>query len=314
MWLPAALCFACGAAPQDRSPQPASAPAASRQEAVGAPALAPGAPSNPAPPTSAPEPTPFPCAELSCTTFANAIDAARAALSSEVRVVGFGEAHAPGHFRGRTTVKRFTEDLLPSLAARSKHLLVELLVPPKGCEKERQKVQAESDAITEGQAEENQSEYVALGHAARSHGVVPDVLHPSCEEMQAVAAADVGVLALMETIALLSQRTAERWLAEPAGERPLVLLYGGALHNDVSPREPLATWSYGPRLIELSGGHYVEVDLVVPELVGDTDSWKKFAWYGAVRSLPPGHGTTLVRVSERSFALVFAALDGTPAR
>jgi hypothetical protein len=270
----------------------------------------------PSPPAHAgvAEPDPFPCANLLCESFASVADAARAALPADVRVVGFGEAHAPSGFAAKTTVKRFTEDLLPSLAPRSKHLLVELLAPPNGCEKARQQVQAESDAITEGQSEQNQSEYVALGHAARSHGVVPDVLRPSCEEMQAVASAEVRVLQIMETIALLSLRTTERWLAEPAGERPLLLLYGGALHNDVSPREHLATWSYGPRLVELSGGHYVEIDLVLPELVGDSDSWKKFAWYEAVRALPRGHGTTLVRVSERSVALVFAVAKGTPAK
>lgn len=205
-------------------------------------------------------------------------------------------------------MQRFSEDLLPSVAPRAKRLLVELLAPPSGCEKPRQDVQAESDAITEGQSEQNQNDYVALGHAARQLGVMPDILRPTCADMRSIAAAEVRVLAIMETIARLSLSMAERWLTEPvepAQERTLLLLYGGALHNDVAPREHLETWSYGPGLIERSADRYVEVDLVVPELVQDTESWQKFLWYEAVRSLPKDHAFVLVQVSERSFALVF---------
>lgn len=257
-------------------------------------------------PSSAP-PLPFACANLTCTTFPTASDALAAALSEPVGIVGFGEAHAPSDFTARTTVRRFQEELLPALAPRAGRLLVELLVPPKGCEEQRQQVQTESDAITSGQSKDNQNEYVELGRAARELGVVPDILRPSCRDMQAIADAEVGVLVMMETIATLSVEATREWLAVTNPERRLVILYGGALHNDLSPRDNLETWSYGPRLSELSAGHYVEVDLVVPELVQDTDSWRKFVWYDAVRALAKGHGPTLVQASERSFALVFEA-------
>ena len=223
-----------------------------------------------------------------------------------MRVVGFGEAHAPSDFAGRTTVQRFSEELLPAAAPHTRRLLVELLASPGGCEKPRQDVQAESDAITEGQSEQNQNDYVALGHTARKLGVVPDILRPTCDDMRAIAAAEVRVLGIMKTIARLSIVTTERWLSEPTSEdRRLVFLYGGALHNDLAPREHLESWSYGPALADRTEGRYVEVDLVVPELVQDSESWRKFLWYQAVESLPEAHGTVLVRVSDRSFALVF---------
>lgn len=254
---------------------------------------------NPAPPQETP------CAQLRCTSYPTAAAALLAAVPQDVSVVGFGEAHTPSDYSGRTTARRFAEDLLPALAPRSRRLLVELLAPPSGCEKPRQEVQAESDVITEGQAEQNQDDYLALGHAARKLGVVPDILRPTCDEMRAIAASEVRVLAIMETIAHLSVNTTERWLTEPQAERPLVLLYGGALHNDVAPREHLESWSYGARLSARTEGRYVEVDLVVPELMQDTESWQKFLWYSAVRSLPEDHGATLVHVSDHSFALVF---------
>lgn len=249
------------------------------------------------------------CAELRCTSYTSPAQALQHPALKAARVIGFGEAHAPSGYEGRSTARRFTEDLLPHLAPQTGRLLVELLAPPSGCEAPRKDVQAESDAITEGQAEHNQSEYLRMGHAARRLGIVPDVLRPTCEDMKAIAASEVRVLAIMETIATLSARVTERWLAEPAvkqtPDRPLVLLYGGALHNDLRPRDNLENWSYGPRLVTLTADRYVEVDLVVPELALDTESWQKFHWYAALRSLPAEHGFVLVQVSEQSFALVF---------
>lgn len=253
-----------------------------------------------------PKAEPFPCAELTCTQFGSPVDATLAAIAPSVRVVGFGEAHARADSSGPTTARRFSEELLAGLAPRARHLLVELLVPPTGCEKARKEVQLESDTITKGQSEHNQNDYVELGHAARKRGVTPDILRPSCQEMQTIAKAEVGVISMMETIANLSVKTTEGWLGEPPEGRPLILLYGGALHNDVEPRPHVKSWSYGPRLSALSHGAYVELDLVVPELVQDTESWQKFHWYKAVRALPETHGATLVRVSDQSFALVFA--------
>jgi hypothetical protein len=69
-------------------------------------------------------------------------------------------------------------------------------------------------------------------------------------------------------------------------------------------------------LASLTGDCYVEVDLVIPELMQDTDSWSKFPWYRSAKALPPGHGPVLIEVAEHSFALVFApapVLSQTPA-
>lgn len=249
----------------------------------------------------------FPCAGLSCRRFASASQATRWLVQARTpRVVGFGEAHAPRGFEGVPTVVRFREQLLPVLAPRSSHLVIELLSPAPGCEPEREVVQKESDAVTSTQAEGNQSDYVALGHRARRAGVVPDILRVSCEDLQAIAqAGDLGISVMMETIARLSAAEATARLARSPPERPLVLLYGGALHNDVQPRDALASWSYGQELAKSTNGGYLEVDLLVPELVGDSESWKKFTWYDAYRSLDDLRSPVLIQMGKSSFALVF---------
>ena len=58
-----------------------------------------------------------------------------------------------------------------------------------------------------------------------------------------------------------------------------VIVYGGALHNDLAPPAERAAWSYAPELAAKSGGKLVAIDLFVPEMITDDASWKAFAWY-----------------------------------
>ncbi len=201
-------------------------------------------------------------------------------------------------------MQRFAEDLLPALAPRSSFLLVELLSPPTGCEQARAAVQKESDAVTQGQAATNQNEYVALGHTARRLGLTPEILRPGCEEMKAIETSESPIVTMMETIARLTEEEAKKLIDKAAPEKPWVLLYGGALHNDQNPRSGLRAWSYGPALSQVTDDKYVEIDLVVPELMKTTESWRKFPWYQAAAELPQGHGPVLIETSDRSFALV----------
>jgi hypothetical protein len=228
-------------------------------------------------------------------------------LASDPRVVGFGEAHAPADFAGRSTALRFTAELLPALAPRAYAVVVELLAPEPGCMPERAAAEREASAITEGQAESNQEEYLALGRQARRLGVRAEVPRADCAALRRVAeAGQEGVLVLMELVASESAALAERLLREaPEGRR--VLLYGGALHNDLTARAGLEAWSYAAALDAASRGRYAEVDLIVPELVRDTESWRRFAWYAAVTALPADHRYAVVQTGLQSFALVWPA-------
>jgi hypothetical protein len=246
------------------------------------------------------------CDRAICTEFATASEAILTLVTPGLRAIGFGEAHAREGFVGRSTVRRFSEELLPDLAPHSHFLLVELLAPPSNCEEAKREVQRESDAITEGQARENQNEYVSLGHQARQLGLLPDILRPNCQQMEAISKADPPVVKMMEAIATLTVSRVAAAAEEAAPERPLLLLYGGALHNDTRPRDGLEAYSYGKSLSRILDGGYIEVDLVVVGLMQDTESWRKFPWYGPARSLPEGHGPVLIDLGDSSFALVFA--------
>lgn len=227
-------------------------------------------------------------------------------------VIGFGEAHTPSGFTARPTVRRFSEDLLPILAPTSSALIVELLAPPSGCEAEKQATQREAEQVTQGQAETNQSDYLKLGQRSRELGVVPDILRASCGDMKAIAdAGEEGVLVMMETIARLTGAAVIERSGRAPRERPRVLAYGGALHNDQNPRPERDAWSYAKQLREATHDRYVEIDLIVPELVADTPAWQSFAWFSAYEELAPKtRGALLLETAPRSYALVFAPNDG----
>lgn len=234
-------------------------------------------------------------------------------LREKPRVIGFGEAHAPANFRGETTVHRFSTQIFPTFSEGASYLLVELLAPPaSGCDAAKKEAQKESDTITEGQSKTNQNEYLQLGTQAREQGVVPDILRASCEDMKNIASKDGGVLAYMDTIGRLFVRDISARLGQTKKARPFVVAYGGALHNDATPRPGREAWSYGPEVTAATDQAYLEVDLIVPELVQDTESWRSFPWYEAYQTLPDKSGTVLMKWGEHSYSLFFSPAAPLP--
>jgi hypothetical protein len=251
-----------------------------------------------------------PCGELSCTQFDSPGEALLAALAGDVRVVALGEAHAPRGATAPSAARRFTDDLLPLLAGRASDLLVELMMPPGGCADAAAEVREKQAPATSQQAPTNQNEYLAMGERARALGIVPDMLRPSCADLDAVRDAGEGAVeASLEMIARLSTVQAERLLdrdaRSDADRAKAVVVYGGMLHNDLDPPPERAKWSYAPALDAKTGGEIVAVDLVVPEFMVDDATWRAFPWFSRYDRARLGAKTTLFRLADRSFVLVF---------
>ncbi len=251
-----------------------------------------------------------PCGELGCRAYSSAALAFQAVLDEEKPLVlGLGEAHAQkGTEHIASSVKRFTADLLPLLQGRASDLIVELLVPDGTCVAKEKQVKKQQEKVTKPQAKENQNEYVALGHAAKKLGVIPDVLRPSCQDLDAITKAGGNDVAVMlETIERLTEKKVKELLAAnaKAGKQSVVVAYGGALHNDLEPREGMAAWSYGPAFAEHTGQRYVELDLIVPEYIKDTDSWNAQAWVKHYDPKQHGARATLFKQGPKRWVLVF---------
>jgi hypothetical protein len=281
------------------------------------PSAAPAPPATPpsaaalSPPSASSLSAGIPCGELSCRQFDSARDALLVAIAGDARVVAFGEAHAPRGATVPSAAARFTESLLPLFAGRASDLLVELMMPPQGCAAAAAEVRHKQAPATTPQAPTNQSEYLAMGDRARSLGIVPDMLRPSCADLEQVRSASGGAIeASLELIARLSTTQAERLLdrdaRSDADRDKAVLVYGGMLHDDLDPPPERAKWSYAPALEAKTGGKLVAVDLVVPEFIVDDATWRAFPWFARYDRARLGAKTTLFRVADRSFVLVFA--------
>ena len=85
--------------------------------------------------------------------------------------------------------------------------------------------------------------------------------------------------------------------------RPWIALYGGALHNDRFPDAPLAEWSYAAAVDKAANGHYIEIDIVVPELAEADEASQKQPWFPLVADAKQ---VTVWQRGERSFVIILS--------
>lgn len=222
------------------------------------------------------------CGGLGCKTYPSAAAALEAILAAEKPlVIAIGEAHAQRGAKADSSTKRFTDELLAVVQGKASDLVVEAMLPPAGCKPQVEQVREKQKAATAPQAQTNQNEYVVLGNEARKRGIVPDLLRPSCEDLDGIEkAGDAAIDASLKTIARLTVQQVDKLLArnEKLGQDRAVIAYGGALHNDLAPGPGKEDWSYAKKLMERSKGRYVEIDLFVPDFVRDDETWRKFEW------------------------------------
>ncbi|HSU39612.1 MAG TPA: hypothetical protein VLJ38_08590 [Polyangiaceae bacterium] len=282
-------------------PVPASASPSSTPNAGPAPATAP----SPSAAGSA-------CGELDCRAFDTPRQAFEQALTSAPRVIAIGEAHAQKAAPGvESATSRFARELLPALAPRTKGIVIELLAPDRRCEQhEEQAVAERTKPVTEPQRETNQSEFVALGFAAKKLGIRAEPLVPTCDELKTVLHADNDVGALLELIANITVRETFEFLDHQKPEAAIAI-YGGLLHNDVTPKPGQEAWSFGPRIRDHARGSYVEVDLIVPELIRSEPPWTELPWFSHYDPTSASNQTLLYRTGPASFVLIFPRSDAT---
>lgn len=300
-----------------QSPTPARAPAPTAPVAI---VNRPAPVASEAPPTSAPASSApvvanaRPCGAFDCLAFPTPQAAFGFVLQSEPRVLAIGEAHAQAGTTGiQSSTRRFAEQLLPLVSGKAKHIVIELLIG--NCKaKTVEKVEKAQAPVTENQAKGNQNEFLTLGKYAQRLGIEPQALTPECAEYdRAASAGDDSVPRLLTLIAKQTARSVEGLLGSSDRSGELILTYGGALHNDLYPRPGQESWSFGPQLAAASQGRYLELDLIVPEFVKDTDAWRAQPWFGAFDRAHLSGETLLYRPRASSFALIFPKTETSPA-
>ena len=155
-----------------------------------------------------------------------------------------------------------------------------------------------------------------MGDAARKLGIVPDLLRPSCADLAAIDDAEDPIDTSLRTIERLTREKVtallDRDARTPGEEAKIVVTYGGAIHNDRDPPPNGGRWSFGPALDQATGGRYVEVDFYVPEFIERSDVWKSRPFYAAYDAAKLGAKTTMFRVRERSYVIIFPKSEPKP--
>ncbi len=251
------------------------------------------------------------CGALECRRFGDAASALEHVLAAGPLALGIGEAHAQAGSGGiQTTAARFSEQLLPLLAGRASHIIVELLRPNPACTAAARPLEQAQKPVIQGQSKNNQNEYVQIGVRARALGVEPFLLTPSCEEFQAIGAAGEDAIPVtLATIAQITTRMVKGALLQnrKAGRERIVLAYGGALHNDLggTAELPEASFRYGDELNRFTGGRYIALDLIVRELIKDNAAWRALPWYAAFDPHLHPDSYIVLRTSPQSYVLFF---------
>lgn len=249
--------------------------------------------------------------DISARAYADLTSALEATIPADARVVGFGELHARTD-RGpvKSSLAAFTE-VLPAFAGRISDLVVETwMVDPKCGHQAKVATQKLETSVARPAATKN--EIALLAEAARAGQVQPHAMSIGCTDYEALAPSNGEA----DPIAMLTITTREltristsavahrdKLKGSDAGVfKPWVALYGGALHNDRFPSPGVEEWSYADRLDLATDGHYVEVDLIVPELaeqdsISQTQPWFPLVAQASSRVLVWARG-------ERSFVVL----------
>jgi hypothetical protein len=184
----------------------------------------------------------------------------------------------------KSAIARFTDELLPLVAPHASHLVVETWVATGQCGEREAEVTKDVARTTE-RPPETENEIVRLLRKAKEASVAPHVLDIGCEEYAALTSGAGGSVDYDRLLAITGQhleRAAKQalLLRRPA-DRPLVVIYGGALHNDLYPQPALARYAFGPAVYAFARGAYREIDLYVPEYAGATAAMRAEPWYRA---------------------------------
>ncbi|MFT3699408.1 MAG: hypothetical protein QM831_40040 [Kofleriaceae bacterium] len=268
--------------------------------------------------TEAPAPAPTPPPKVVVAPADAAVDAAGrdtyddlgkallAIIPPDARVIGFGELHQQAGTKTRSTLSHFTQEALPVLADKVSDLVMETWLIDKGCGKTATAATSKIESSVNRPVEVH-NDIGDLATAARAAKIQPHAMRVTCDDYARIAPPGKPV----DTVAMLDLETRE--LGRIAGEavvhrdrepdhRPWIALYGGALHNDRFPADGTQQWSYAAGVDTVTKDHYVEIDIIVPELAAGDAVLAKQPW--APLAANPTDKIQVWKRGDRSFVLI----------
>jgi hypothetical protein len=240
-------------------------------------------------------------------SFAGLGDALRATIPETARVVGFGELHMrTDRAQVRSTLARFSEAGLPAIADKVSDLVIETWFVDKNCGSAAVEATARVET-TMRRPEATKDDITILAETARKAGIQPHAMRLSCDDYQHAAppGKDVDPVVLLDIATRELGRVASEAVAHRDRQpqhRPWIAVYGGAVHPARFPDAGVAEWSYAAKVDDATGGRFVEIDLIVPELAEADPVSQKQPWFALVRDADAR--VHVWKRGERSFVLV----------
>jgi hypothetical protein len=242
-------------------------------------------------------------------TYATAAEAMAPILALQPRVLAIGEYHSSTAGPAvPSAISRFTADVLPVLAPTTTDLVVETWVLEGTCG-EAEATVAEKVPEETHRPPATEDEVTRLIRRATELGVRPHALSLSCADYASLVDGAGGIRydALLEMLTAKMKDLAEQSLAVPDSR---LVIYGGAVHNDLRPKPGTEPYSFGPTIEGRIGLAYVELDLLVPEVVAAKEELREEAWFHLVADATGPDRVVLEQSGASSFILL---LPTTPA-
>jgi hypothetical protein len=248
-----------------------------------------------------------PVPELRARTIPSVNGAIEELLARQPRVVAFGEVHqTTASLKVPSSLKHFEDEILAVVAPRASDLVVETWMTEGKCGKTEKAVMKDVQKTTERPAQ-TEDEVVTLIKRAEAAGVKPHILSVSCKEYEAIyQGKKVDYDALLRMTSEKLEGGIREVLGKPgAAETRAVVVYGGALHNDLAPGEGLSSYAFGESVSKTVGGKYLEIDLYVPEYVEKQKALRAEPWYRAYKKAARKGQAVMIERSLASYVIVF---------
>lgn len=258
-------------------------------------------------PASPPAPTTLDCGELTCRNFDTPAKAFSAVLASKPLVLGLGEYHEiEGGPKVKSALKRFTETMLPQLKGKASDLIAETWLTNGNCGKAEAEAKEQIEKESERPAT-TEDEVVTMLKKGNSLGIAPHILTVECEDYEDLLdeKREIDNVKLLELVTRLLKEKAEKLAKDQGPEGKAVVIYGGALHNDLAPSEELASFSFGPDLKKSTGGRYVQLGLYVPEFIERDEETRQATWYPLFVKHASTTKTLLITLAPDAHLLIF---------
>jgi hypothetical protein len=246
-----------------------------------------------------------------CESFKTPRAAFERVLAEAPLVLAIGEYHeVQGAPKVKSAIGRFTSELLPALKGQASSVIAETWILNGKCGQAEKQAAKEVEKVTQRPKETEDEVTVMLG-SSYALGMKNHILILSCDDYRSMLD-EKGELDAEKSLKLVRDKVEEKVFdvrdkeeAAVEGAGKMLVLYGGALHNDLEPTERWAPYSFGPALDRAFDHRYLELDLLVPEYVRDDEDLVKEPWFRAALKRAARGETVLVSPKPGVRYLVF---------